>query len=199
MNDDFSELWQSQTTGGTRISLEEVRNRLQRLKERTKRTSIIAITAAVGNLLLIVVDDVFFFEKPLGVWFKAAQIVSWIIWCRYLGRTVIPAPGRILSLNLGARSTPCLNFYRQQLQAHRNSLLQGRGVTFGAGIVGVCLIALASVYRIGRHPEVFMPLGLVLTVGGFLWYLLLRREHPKIQTELEELEAFSGVDSVANR
>ena len=190
MNDDFSELWQSQSTGGTRISLEEVRKRVQRLKAKTARMRTLAMAAAVGNMLLIVVDDVFFFENPLGIWFRAAQIVIWIIWLRYLARSVIPAPSRVLPLNLRSNSTPCLNFYRQQLQTHRNSLRQGRGVTCGAGVVGVFLIALSSVYRIGRHSEVFMPLGIVLSVGGFAWYLLLRREYPRIQAELEELETF---------
>jgi hypothetical protein len=148
----------------------------------------------------MVIDLVFFFQSPLSPWFKAVQIVIWVIVGRYMGRSVIADPGRILTLNLGARSTPCLSFYRQQLQAHRNSLRQGRGITFGAGICGLILSVLTSAYpHFGKHPEALLPLGLVLMIGGFLWYALLRREYPRIQAELDELEAFSGVPSSAKR
>lgn len=200
MNDDFSEIWQNQSTLGAKISLEEVRKRVRRSKARTKRMGIIGMTAIIGNLLLMVTDLVFFYQSPLSPWFKVGQMILWLIVGRYLGRSVITDPGRILTLNLGGRSTPCLSFYRQQLQAHRDSLRQGRGIMFGAGICGLILSVLASAYpHFGRHPEALLPLGLVLTIGGFLWYGLLRRESPRIQAELDELEAFSGAPSSAKR
>jgi hypothetical protein len=200
MNDDISEIWRDQATAGVEISLEEVRKRVRRSKARTRRMGIIGMTAVIGNLLLMVTDLVFFYQSPLSPWFKVGQIALWLVAGRYLGRSVIADPGRILTLNLGGPSTPCLSFYRQQLQAHRDSLRQGRGITFGAGICGLILSVLASAYpHFGRHPEALLPLGLVLMIGGFLWYALLRREYPRIQAELDELESFSGPPSSTTR
>jgi hypothetical protein len=188
MNDEIAGIWRDQMTPGLAVPLDEIKRRVQRLKTRLNRRRrlelavwiFIGVTAGGGLL---------FFGYPVSAWLQAAQLVLYVlVFMLMTPPWVQRAPGtesRVLTLNMLAVVTPCVDFYRKELEARYATLRHARKlapilVLFGA------LFAFLGTQRPSKElPSVLA--GVTVMVVAFFWYRRIKRQFPQVQAELADL------------
>lgn len=188
MSDNLRDIWRSQRHPGITISVAELQQRARRLEARLTRRRNIGLAAAVANLVVMIINDVFFFEYRLW-WMLTIQSVCWIIVFAYWSNPTVGDRLRILTLRAPETSTPCFEFYRKQLLSLQKSLRQGRIVMIVSSAAGV-IFAWCSTWA--PKPGL-LPTGTLLFVGGILWYAVIRRSIPSIESELSDLQSLDSV------
>jgi type IV secretory pathway VirB2 component (pilin) len=192
MNEDLSILWQSQQTVGVTMAVEEIRTRAQRLKTRLIRQRRIGLTVMV-LIVAIAGANLLFFGYPVTGWLRAVQyvlyVVAFILMPQIFRRNAAASEGNVLTLNMLAVSTPCVDFYRKELEGRRDDLRTSR-------VVVPVMIVISTLFALlgPRHPRNATPIvlaGLTATLIALVWYLRIRRETPLVQSELADLDAVS--------
>jgi hypothetical protein len=183
-------LWRSQATAGIAISADEMRQRAVRSRMRENRERVIRIGAVSVWILTTVLELLFLAPvDPLRGWLNGVKLLSIVVWFAFSGPQALERP-LIIGLDLGSRlgATSCMDFYRKQLLERRDRL---RRQYKGVPILGVFAVAF-TVFG-ARYRELAMIFGALLIVVLAVLYLRLRREYPRVQTELEELDAFARI------
>lgn len=195
MNDSFDNseagnIWRNQTTEGITLSASEIRKRVEHLKSKSRRERLIRISAATAGLLTWI-GMLLLGDNPFRVWFYVAGMVSYMVLLTQL-------PGmaasylfskRLVTLELTSRSKPCLDFYQKEMELRRASLRDSRTSMAIAGLVGLFLLLFGS-RDLSRDPLIAICLGLSMMIAAILWYYRMKRDSPRIQREIEELESF---------
>lgn len=192
MNDDLGVLWQTQQTAGVPMAVEEIRKRAERLKARLIWQRRIGLTVMV-LIVATACANLLFFGYPVTGWLHAGQyvlyVLAFILMPQVFRGKVASPEGRVLTLNTLAVSTPCVDFYRKELEGRRDDLRNSRS----ALPVMIVLSALFALFG-PRHPRNATPIvlaGLTATLIGLVWYRRIRRETPLVQAELADLDAVS--------
>jgi hypothetical protein len=189
MSDDLRDIWRTQRLRGMTLSVAELQQRARHLEARLTRRRNIGLVAAIANLVVMSINDVFFFDPPYRLWWMLTiQSVCWIIVAAYWSTPTAGDRGRILTLRGPETSTPCVEFYRKQLLSLQKSLRQGRIVMIGSSAAGV-IFAWCSTWA--PKPGL-LPTGILLFVGGILWYAVIRRSIPSIESELSDLQSLGN-------
>lgn len=171
---DSKSVWQNQTTEGSIMPLEEVRDKARRLEYKVLRRSVIFITAFALHVLVEVFPYFFGFEPSL--WLGLAGLSTFIVWVVYYPYVFASQHGFItLSTEL---AVPGLAFYRKQLQSLTDDYPAKLQVAF---------IAYYVVVHAVWNPAVIIPIG---TLGGFWAYYSRRRESDSAKRELQTLVEF---------
>jgi hypothetical protein len=191
MKDEFSDLWLSQATTQTPIDVEELRTRVDRLKARLSFDRTIGATAIILTLVMSA-GSLLFFEEPVAAWFRAATYVLWVIYLIFTPATFRrrpPAPeSRVLSLKTLAGSTPCIEFYRRELEDRLDHFRHGR-VFVPILLVSGLMFALFA-WKLIPGAAKALPAavaGGIVMVLSIAWYVRIRRETPRIQAEIDDL------------
>jgi hypothetical protein len=193
MNDEFADLWQGQSTTGLPIAVEELRGRVDRLKSRMNRHRRIG-AAAILLTLAMGAGGLIFFEESIAAWFRAATYLLWVIYIvfapEFFRKKPADSESGVLTMKMPDGSTPCLEFYRNELEARLEYLRQGR-VFSPILIVSAVMFGLFATRLIpGRtNPWPAAVAGTIATVLAIGWYIRIRRESPRIQSELEDIAA----------
>jgi len=187
MSDNLTDIWRSQPTPSLNLSVAELRQRVKHLEERVTRRRNIGLTVALVNLAAWIVDLLFFFDgrRHYFWWLITLQMISYIVLLVYQGTPSLSDRGQFITLRSPEPAIPCLEFYRNQLTAFRASLRRGRLVLIGAAATGVFFVWIST----WAPKPGLLPTGIVLFVGGVVWYAVLRRAIPPIESELAELES----------
>ena len=192
MNDEFADIWQEQHTRGTVTSVDEIRARAVRLK---KRVDLLRRGGVLTWLLLLatVVVDLLFFEDRLMPWLYAIRYVLYtfviISTPLILRKKATPrtTESRILTLNMLAMSTPCLEFYRKELEYRAEDLKNGRTVAPFMVFLGLGFALVRTPSQKNPWPAILA--GSIVAMSSFVWYVRMRREAPRVRVELEDLDA----------
>ena len=191
MNDSFDpqdplNVWRQQATDGLTITAGVIQKRALHSKARARRRDNVrkgaAVLALLGWIGMILVGD-----SPYDVWFKVIGVVAYVVLLTQMpGMAAEYASSRFL-VTVDLTSTPltCVDFYRKQLEVRRDSLPHGSTALLYVVLLGVALNFL------GPNRSIAVPMGLALMVFGTAWYWHMRREIPRIQMEIDELEAFT--------
>jgi len=189
MSDNLSDIWRSQRLPGITISIAELQQRARRLETRLIRRRNIGVVAGIANLVVMSINDVFFFDPPYRLWWMLTiQFLCCIILFAYWNTPTAGDRGHILTLRAPETSTPCVEFYRNRLLSLRNSLRQGRIVMIVSSAAGA-ILAWCSTWV--SKPGL-LPTGILLFVGGIVWYAVIRRSIPPIESELSDLQSLGN-------
>jgi hypothetical protein len=165
-----------------------------RLKARSEREGRIRRNALLLTLVLVAANS--FFDMGGTAWIQLAYF-SWVV-------VIVNTPSifhkeiRILRKRVKTEpvtiSTSCIAFYRSELQGRLNDLQNGRSVApwlmlwalmFGVlgqrGLLGLVYGTLNSILA--------AVLGLSSLILVTRWYVQMRAETPRVQSELEEVDA----------
>jgi hypothetical protein len=183
----INELWRSQTTAGVSIDAEEMRKRAARSRMKERRERAIRIGAICVWILTTVLELLLWPGASLRGWLNGTKLVSIVLWFAFSGPQALERP-LIIGLDLGGRlgATSCLDFYRKQLLERRDRL---RRQFKGIPLLGVFAVAF-TVFG-ARYREIALVFGALLIAVSVVLFLRLRQEYPRLQTELEELDAFA--------
>lgn len=179
-------LWRSQATADIAISADEMRQRAVRSRTKERRERAIRIGAVCVWGLTTVLELLLWPGGAMRGWLNGIKLISIVTWFAMSGPQALEGPF-IIGLDLGRRlgATSCLDFYRKQLLERRDRL---RRQFKSVPILGVFAVAF-TVFG-ARYRELAVVFGALLIAVSVVFFLRLRREYPRIQTELEELDAF---------
>ena len=198
MSDSFDPLeplnvWKQQATDGLTMTARVIRKRALHSKARARRQDNVRKGAAILGLLcwsigMILVDD-----SPYDAWFKVIAVVAYaVLLIQMPGMAAEHASRKLLiTLDLTSTPVPCVDYYRKQLEVRRDSVPHG-----SAALLYVVLLGVAALKFLGPNRSIAVPIGLALVVIGAAWYWHMRREIPRIQMEIDELEAFTRSSNI---
>jgi hypothetical protein len=190
MNDELTHIWQEQGTAGMTISVEELRARAHRLQAGLKRRHRVQVST-LFLLLLIACLNLLFWGNPITAWFRAAQFVLYVIVFIYMAvpwaKKAPATEGRILTLNMLAVATPCVEFYRNELETRRETLRHSRRLAPVLMVIGASFALFGT--QSSRNQLPVAVGGSAAMIVALVWYLKARREFPRVQAELADLEA----------
>jgi len=191
MNDEFSDLWLSQATTEPPIAVEELKQRVDRLKARLSLHRKVGVAAMILTLVLGA-GGLIFFNEPVTAWFRAATYLLWAIYFMFTPGIFRKKPrtpeSRILTLKMLAGSTPCLEFYRKELEGRLDDYRNGRvfvAILFVSGL----MFALFA-WKLVPGPTRPLPAAIaggIVVILSIAWYVRIKRESPRIQSELDDL------------
>jgi hypothetical protein len=169
------------------MTIDQIRQRARRSKKRERRDQTVRIGAAMLWILSAVASLMLGFPHPLRGWINGIQLLAIVVWFAFSGPQALERPvvmGLQLASNLGA--TSCLDFYRRELLERRERLRRNFKSVPILAVFAVAFTVFGANYR-----DLAAFFGSLLIVVLLVLYARLRREYPKIQAELEELDAFS--------
>jgi hypothetical protein len=189
MNDNFDSqeacnLWKGQTTQGTLLSVEVIKQRADESRKRSQRQRLICIVAAVINAASALAGLIFN-NQPIEFWLRIVQFASFTV-------ILMQLPGlysrsRFLSLGLNVQFEPCTEFYRRELLSQKDFFFRIKRAMIFVSLQGLVLVASAF----GLKQPMLVPVGALLTLAAGLWYARTARQSSQIQSELDELRAFT--------
>jgi hypothetical protein len=191
MNDNFDsqetlDLWKSQTTQGGFMPVDVIRRRADESRTRSQRQRLICIIAAVVNATSALAG-LMFDNQPIEFWLRIVQIASFAVILTQLPG--LYSRSRFLSLGLTTKSEPCIEFYRRELLSQRDFVHRIRRAMVFVGLQGLVLVVF------GLKMPVLVPVGILLTLAAGLWYSRAGRQSSQIQSEIEDLRAFTNARS----
>ena len=86
-------------------------------------------------------------------------------------------------------STPCLEFYRRELLSTCDEVRSASGQGVFCVVMGMAFASLGT--RLPSSPVPSAIAGLVVVAFGVFQYMRVKRELPRIQEELTDLDAFN--------
>jgi hypothetical protein len=180
---DARRIWLSQTTEGITPPVEEVRRRAARSRAKARRARLTAIVAVAVNLIAVAAVLVAPSGHPARPWLEALQLTSLIVWFIYFTPEQAAEWNRMLTLGLDSKRSPCLDFYRRELVIRRDRYRWNLKVV---PLVGILLVPLLLRRYLAQAAILFV----VSAVFFIIAYVRMKREVPRIQSEIAELDAF---------
>ena len=184
-DDEIRGLWQNQPLELGKMSLEEIRQRAQRLQKKNRREVLLFCAFA---LLLV-----FFFSRSLARSHETlprvglALLIGWAVYFPYQAyRRIWPR-----SSAAEAALTTCLEFYRKELQRRRNYTQQIWQWFLGPLFISLAVFLLPAVVKAIDSPSRWLnllPFGLLLALWAAVFFPRRRRELRKLQQELDGLD-----------
>lgn len=173
-------------TRGSFMPIDVIKRRASESRKRSQRQRLICIIAAVVNATSALAG-LMFNNQPIEFWLRIVQIASFTVVLSQLPG--LYSRSRFLSLGLTTKSEPCFEFYRRELLAQRDFVHRVRRAMVFVGLQGVVLVAF------GLKMPVLVPVGILLTLAAGLWYSRTGRQSSRIQSEIDDLRAFTNVRS----
>jgi len=189
MNNNFDsqeafDLWKSQTTRGTFPPVEIIKERAAQSRRRSERQRLICKVCAGVNVAAALAG-LAFNDHPIEFWLRLIQIASFVIVLMQLPGMYSQFAQRFLTLGLTVRSEPCTEFYRRELLKQRDFVHRIRRAMIFIGLQGLVVAAF------GLARPYLIPVGALLTLAAGLWYARTGRQSSQIQTEIDDLRAFT--------
>jgi hypothetical protein len=104
-------------------------------------------------------------------------------------RAAAQSGSRVKTLNMLAGSTPCAGFYRAELEYRLKSLRIERVLAI-VFMPGGALFASLTFLRTDKDPLPILIAGAAVMIAGLIWYLHIRRETPRVEEELKDVQAW---------
>ena len=173
-------VWQNQKEHSA-PSLEQILMRANKFKAKNRRGAFIFGLAFGLHLAVSVAQDA---AGMRGIWWVGIiQFALLIVWVYYIPFKTSGADNLSpLSLRTAAM-TPVFDFYRRQLEKHRDYLRDDT-----RGVVQLVIIGIAFALNSLLYPSLFLIFGIPLAVCAAVFYKRRRAELPRIQHELEILD-----------
>lgn len=188
---DPQNIWQSQPTGGFKMSAGDIRRRVHRLQMKAR------VGAGTGITTGLLVSVFFAYASYFG--FGAHQILPrtgyailslcGIYWAYQAFKWIWPR-----NLRQDAPVSTCLEFYKSELERRRDynrHLWRRSGLTFC--FLGLAIILVPPLIESIRTPSLllnFAPFFILLITWFVVFFYLKKRRAKKFLQELDELSAF---------
>jgi len=178
------ELWKSQTTRGAFPPADVIKQRADQSRKRSARQRFICKVCAVVNVAAAI-GGLAFNNQPIEFWLRIIQIASFVIILMQLPGMYSELSDRFLTLGLAVRSESCTEFYRRELLKQRDFVQRIRRAMIFIALQGLVVAAF------GLTRPYLIPVGAVLTLAAVIWYARTARQSARIQTEIDDLRAFT--------
>jgi hypothetical protein len=180
---DARRIWLSQTTEGITPPVEEVRRRAARSRAKARRARLTAIVAVAVNFIAVAAVLVAPSGHPARPWLEALQLASLVLWFFYFTPQQAAEWNRLLTLDLDSKRSPCLDFYRRELVIRRDR--------YRWNLKAVPLVVILLVpFVLRRYLVQAAIMSGLLLVFLTIAYVRKKRDVPRIQAEIADLDAF---------
>lgn len=179
-------IWQSQPTEPSKMTLEEIRRKAQELQTKTRREF---LANAAMSLALIAFCAWSFAKSNSGVQRTGfALAIAWSVIAQH------PGYRRMRSATLAgdAALASSLEFYRRELERRRDQFRQPWRWFLGPILIAIGSFLLPAVMGVIRNPDLFpnmVPFLVLFSVWIAIFFTKTNREVRRLQREIDELNA----------